>query len=391
MNLIERLARKAQVQAALKYLAACTDDVVGTAVAIQQIPAPTFAEEKRAAFIEAQFRAVGLVDVGQDAICNVYGRYPGHKAAQPPVIISAHSDTVFPLHTDLTIRRDGHIIHGPGLGDNSTGVAGLLHLAQTLIEHNLPQAADIWVVANVGEEGLGDLRGMQAVVERFGPDAVYIVVEGGLYGQISHQAIGVRRFKIEVTTEGGHSWGSFGQKNAIHELAQIITAVDRLSVPQMPKTTYNVGVIEGGTSINTIAASASMLLDLRSEHPGTLEELVTAVSTIVTATQKRLSNNGGCGITMTQIGSRPAGSLPHGHPLVQWAGDALRFVGCEHIATIAGSTDANIPLSRGMTAVCIGLTESGNAHRLDEFIDVTHLADGMQQLLLLTLAAAGEV
>ncbi|MCB9445583.1 MAG: M20/M25/M40 family metallo-hydrolase [Ardenticatenaceae bacterium] len=149
------------------------------------------------------------------------------------------------------------------------------------------------------------------------------------------------------------------------------------------------GVIEGGTTINTIAASASMLLDLRSEHPVMLEELVTAVSTIVQNAQNRLSGCGGCAVTMTQIGSRPAGSIPRSHPLVQLAEDALRFVGCQHINFIAGSTDANIPLSEGITAVCIGLTESGNAHRLDEFIDVTRLAQGMQQLLLLTLAAAG--
>ena len=389
MNLIERIARKAQVEAALKHLAACSEQVVDTAVAIQQIPAPTFAEARRAAFIEAQFQAIGLAEVGQDELWNVYGRYPGHKAGRPPVVISAHSDTVFPPETDLTIRRNGSTVHGPGLGDNSTGVAGLLHLAQTLIKYNLPAAADIWLVANVGEEGLGNLRGMRAVADRFGQNAEYIVVEGGLYGQISHQAIGVRRFRIEVATEGGHSWGSFGQKNAIHELARLITVINRLPVPQSPKTTYNVGVIEGGTSVNTIAASARMLLDLRSEQPAALDELVTAVSAIVDNARTRLANDQGCTVTMTQIGHRPAGSIPHTQPLVQWAEDALRFVGCSHIAHIAGSTDANIPLSRGITAVCIGLTESGNAHRLDEFIDTTHLADGMQQLLLLTLAAAG--
>jgi tripeptide aminopeptidase len=199
MNLIERIAQKAQVQAALNDLATQTEQIVETAVAIQQIPAPTFAEAERAAFIEKQFQSVGLEDVAQDTLWNVYGRYPSQNPTQPPVIISAHSDTVFPIETDLTIRRSGKTVHGPGLGDNSTGVAGLLHLAQTYIAHDLPTTADIWFVANVGEEGLGDLHGMRAVVERFGPDAVYIVVEGGLYGQIAHQAIGVRRFRIEVT------------------------------------------------------------------------------------------------------------------------------------------------------------------------------------------------
>lgn len=391
MNLIERIAQKAQVQAALNDLADQTEPIVATAVAIQQIPAPTFAEAERAAFIEQQFQALGLVDVTHDALWNVYGRYPTQMPTQPPVIISAHSDTVFPIETDLTIQRSGKTVYGPGLGDNSTGVAGLLHLAQTYLVHQLPLAADIWFVANVGEEGLGDLRGMRAVVERFGQAAVYIVVEGGLFGQISHQAIGVRRYRIEVTAEGGHSWGNFGQKSAIHELAHLITAIDRLNMPEFPKTTFNVGIIEGGTSINTIAASASMLLDLRSEHPMVLGELVTAVSQIVDDAAERLSGSGNSAITMTEIGNRPAGSIPRSHPLVQWAEDALRFVGCRQITYIAGSTDANIPLSQGLTAVCVGLTQSGNAHRLDEFIDTTYLVHGMQQMLLLSLAAAGMV
>jgi tripeptide aminopeptidase len=174
-------------------------------------------------------------------------------------------------------------------------------------------------------------------------------------------------------------------------LAHLITAIDRLNVPESPKTTFNVGIIEGGTSINTIAASARLLLDLRSENPVVLGELVTAVSKIVDDARNRLSGHGGCAITMTQIGNRPAGRIPRTHPLVQWAEDALRFVGCWQINYIAGSTDANIPLSQGVTAVCVGLTQSGNAHRLDEFIDTTHLVDGIQQILLLSLAAAGEV
>lgn len=390
MNHIEKIAQQPVVQAALDYLAARTEAVIETAVAIQQIPAPTFAEGERAAFIEAQFQAVGLCDVYQDALCNVYGRYPTPQlAAQHPLIVSAHSDTVFPAETDLTVHRNGAVISGPGIGDNSTGVAGLLHLAQALIAHDIKLPADIWFVANVGEEGLGDLRGMRAVVERFGQEAVYIILEGGLYGQIAHQAIGVRRFRIDVAVAGGHSWGSFGQKSAIHELAHLITAIDRLPVPETPKTTYNVGVIEGGTTINTIAAAASMQLDLRSEQPQLLGKLVADVKGIVYAAQSRLGDNGR--ITMTPIGSRPAGSIPRDAPLVMWAEDALRFVGCQNISFIAGSTDANIPLSQGITAVCVGLTESGNAHRLDEFIDIERLPDGLRQVLLLMLAAAGFV
>lgn len=388
MNRIENLAQLPQVEAALTDLAGRVEAVVETAVAIQQIPAPTFAEAERASYLEAQFKAIGLVDVYRDEIDNVYGRLPDQSSNRPPVIISAHSDTVFPPETDLTVRRDANYVYGPGLGDNAVGLAGLLHLAQTFIAHELPLDTDIWFAANVCEEGLGNLRGMRAVVNQFGPEATYIIVEGGLFGQISHQAIGVRRYRIDVHTDGGHSWGSFGQKSAIHELARLITAIDSLEMPQSPKTTYNVGMIEGGTSINTIAASASMFLDLRSEDPRVLDELVTAVTKIVGVAKNRLAGYGRATVTMTQIGSRPAGSILRSTPLVQWAEAALQFVGCENPNFIVGSTDANIPLSQGITAVCVGLTESGNAHRLDEYIDIRQLSSGLKQLLLLTIAAA---
>jgi acetylornithine deacetylase/succinyl-diaminopimelate desuccinylase-like protein len=387
MNRIENLAQLPQVEAALTDLAGCVEAVVETAVSIQQIPAPTFAEAERAAYLETRFKAVGLVDVYRDEIDNVYGRLPGQSSDRPPVILSAHSDTVFPPETDLTVRRDANYVYGPGLGDNAVGLAGLLHLAKTFMAHDLPKETNIWFAANVCEEGLGNLRGMQAVVNRFGSEATYIILEGGLFGQISHQAIGVRRYRIDVHTDGGHSWGSFGQKSAIHELARLITAIDSLEMPQSPKTTYNVGMIEGGTSINTIAASASMFLDLRSEDPRVLDELVTAVTKIVKVAKNRLAGYGRATVTMTQIGSRPAGSIPRSTPLVQWAEAALQFVGCESPNFIIGSTDANIPLSQGITAVCVGLTESGNAHRLDEYIDIRQLSNGLKQLLLLAVAA----
>ncbi|MCP4425585.1 MAG: M20/M25/M40 family metallo-hydrolase [Chloroflexi bacterium] len=391
MNRIETIARNKRTQGMLRHLADRVERVIETAVAIQQIPAPTFAEAKRANYIQSQFTAAGLQDVAWDELYNVYGRFPGASPQHPPVILSAHSDTVFPADTDLTVRRNGRLICGPGLADNSIGVAGMLGLAQTLVEHNPPLLADIWFVANVGEEGLGDLRGMKAVVERFGRDAVYIVVEGGLFGQISHQAIGVRRFRIEIKTGGGHSWGNFGRPSAIHELAHLIAAIDRLSVPAAPKTTYNVGVIQGGTSVNSIAHSAAMQLDLRSEEPALLAGLVSAVEEIIAAAQARLAvdDRNDVLITMTEIGNRPAGSISRQAPLVVWAEESLRYVGCHQVRYVVSSTDANVPLSQGVTAVCVGLTKSGNAHRLDEYIDPINLPNGLKHLLLLTLAAAG--
>lgn len=383
---IETVAQDGRIQAALAHFSETVPELVEQAIDIQQIPAPTFAEAVRAAYLERCFAEAGLIDVVRDELHNVYGRFPGSAPHnKSPVIISAHSDTVFPAETDLTVRQEGKLIFGPGIGDNSAGVAGLLALAGALRLHGIRPLADIWFVANVGEEGLGDLRGMWAVADRFGAEAIYLVVEGGLFGQISHQAIGVQRYEITIRTPGGHSWGNFGQHSAIHELGQLIAAIDKLQVPVKPKTTYNVGLIEGGTSINSIAQTAKMLLDLRSEEPQRLAILVAEVEKLVSLRQKQPNVT----VEMKQIGSRPPGQMHREAPLVQQAAAALRYVGCQKFSYIASSTDANVPLSQGFTAVCIGLTESGNAHRLDEYLDSTHLAAGMSQLLLLTLSAAG--
>ncbi|MCB8946550.1 MAG: M20/M25/M40 family metallo-hydrolase [Ardenticatenaceae bacterium] len=383
---IETIAQNGRVQAALSYFPQAVSEIVEQAIAIQQIPAPTFEEAERAAYLERRFAEIGLQDVSQDDLHNVYGRFPGSQpGSHSPVIISAHSDTVFPAATDLTVRRENNLIYGPGIGDNSTGVAGIISLAEVLQRYEIRPLADLWFVANVGEEGLGDLRGMRAIVQRFGGKAIYLVIEGGLYGQISHKAIGVKRYEVHIQTAGGHSWGNFGQRSAIHELGALIAAISKLKVPARPKTTFNVGVIEGGTSINTIAQSAKMLLDLRSEDPEQLAILVAEAEKLVALHQGQADVT----VQMTQIGDRPAGQLRRDAPLVKQAVAALHHVGCHKISYIASSTDANVPLSLGYTAVCIGLTESGNAHRLDEYMDSTYLSTGMSQLLLLTLSAAG--
>lgn len=391
MNAIEKIARHSGVQSIVRAIDANVSTLLDQIIDIQQIPAPTFAEKRRAAFIQEQFEQAGLVDVCQDDIHNVFGRFPSANPTLPAVVISAHSDTVFPAGTDLAIKRDGRYIYGPGIGDNSTGVGGIIFLADLLhkFEVNLP--SDVWFVSNVGEEGLGDLRGMKAVVQRFGKEPTYLVVEGGLYGQISHQAIGVRRYRIQVNAPGGHSWGSFGNTSAIHVLGYLISKLDQMTVSENPKTTYNVGVIEGGTSINTIAQTAHMLLDLRSEAPSALAELVRTVEGLVDELRKEYGENGRSRISidMKQIGSRPAGQLDRQAPLVQRAEAALKQVGCRQIYYISSSTDANIPLSQGLNAICIGLAESSFAHRLDEFLDPKNLPRGMAQLLYLTLATAG--
>ncbi len=386
MTTVAAIAQHADVQTALNSFEAELDEIIDLIVAVQQIPAPTFAEEERGRFVLRAFGEAGLVDVHMDDLHNVYGRYPGTQPHAIPVILSAHTDTVFPLETDLTLHRDDGRLHGPGVGDNSTGVAGLIALARTLKTYNLCPPADLWFVANVGEEGMGDLRGMRAVVAKFGAQGRYIVIEGGIFGFICHQAIGVRRFRLDFTAPGGHSWGSFGSTSAIHVMGHLIAAIDQLSVPSSPRTTYNVGIVEGGQSINSIAQSASMWLDLRSEDVRELEKLEAQVRQVVDELTHRFPN---ATVSLIMVGNRPAGSLPRNAPLVTWAEAALRQVGHEEVAYFAGSTDTNIPLSQGIPGVCIGLAHSVNVHRLDEYLETACLPAGLGQLLLLTLAAAG--
>lgn len=386
---IAEIAQWPAVRAALAGYHDRLDDILAEIVGIQQVAAPTFAEARRAGYMAERFQALGAASVERDALDNVYARLPGSDPARPPLVVSAHLDTVFPGHTDLTTRREGALLFGPGIGDNSTGLAGLLVLGRTLLERRLPHAADIYLVANVGEEGLGDLRGMRAVVERFGSRATYLIVEGGLYGQLTHQAVGVRRYCIQVTAPGGHSWGSFGATSAIHVLGHLIAAIDGLDVPESPKTTYNVGIIEGGTSVNTIANAARLWLDLRSEEPAALEWLVGQVQAILQAMNREHAAEGdGVQLVAEQVGNRPAGAIDRRSPIVAQAEAALHAVGCPDVRYIVTSTDANIPLSRGYQAVCLGLTESGHSHRPDEYIDVTHLPAGLGQLLLVALSGS---
>lgn len=356
---------------------------LATAIEIQQVPAPTFAERPRSVLVSQRMQALGLDDVEIDELGNVYGRRPG-IAERPALLISAHLDTVFPADTDLSIRYEGERVYGPGIGDNSVGVAGLLRLAEIYQRCDLPTQGDIWFVANVGEEGLGDLRGMRAVVERLRTRiGGVIVIEGCDFGSLHHQAIGVRRFRIEANGPGGHSWGNFGTPSAIHILVRLAARLTELQVPVSPRTTFNIGMISGGTSVNTIAHHASMLLDLRSVSSAVLSDLVSEVYRLV---EEATLDQPEVHVQISKVGDRPSGAIPREHPLVQAAVAAYQMVGAQ-ISFQQSSTDANIPLSLGIPAICVGLTDGGNAHRTDEYILPMNLGRGMQALLLLSLAA----
>jgi tripeptide aminopeptidase len=349
--------------------------VVELAIQIQQIPAPTFHEEQRAEFIHRLFVDEQLSDICFDEMGNVLARLPG-KGEDKPLIVSAHMDTVFPAETDLSVKRGSELVHGPGLGDNSMGVAALFGLIWSLQERALPLRGDVWFVANVGEEGLGNLRGMKAVVDRFGADVhAYLVLEGLALGHVYHRAVGVRRYRVKAHTEGGHSWSDYGKPSAIHELARLVVGLASLNLPTHPRTTMNIGKISGGTSVNVIASEASFDLDLRSEGQGSLAELVSAADKLI-----QHANKPGVKVEAEVIGQRPAGELSASHPLVLLAMDCLREEGLE-ASLISGSTDANMPLSKGYPAIVLGVTTGGSAHTIHEYVNTTPVAQGMEQLV----------
>jgi len=350
-------------------------NLIDLVVRIQQIPAPTFAEGQRAEFVKGLFEAEGLQDVLLDATGNVYARLPGQGSGKP-LVVSAHLDTVFPIETDLAVSIQPDRISGPGIGDNSLGVAALFGLCWMLRARGIALPGDLWLVANVCEEGLGDLRGMRAVVERFGAEALaYLAIEGLSLGFIQHRGLGVRRYRISAHTGGGHSWSDYGQPSALHELARLVTQLTAIPLPEQPRTTLNVGRMGGGASVNTIASEAWLELDLRSEGPQALDDLVRRVESLVGT-----GSRPGVRFEARVIGQRPPGELSPGHPLVGLAERCLLAQGIEPKLTV-GSTDANLPLSRGFPALVLGVTTGGGAHTLGEYIHTEPAARGMEQLL----------
>src|SRR6266498_93000 len=352
--------------------------VIDLAVRIQQIPAPTFSEGQRAEFVRGLFQEEGLKDVSMDSLGNVFACLPSITAnkTKKPLVVVAHMDTVFPAKINLQVRKEGGKIFGPGLGDNSLGVAALFGLVWSLRERKIELKNDMWLVADVGEEGLGDLRGMRGVVERFDSNVIgYLIIEGLALGHVYHRAIGVRRYRITARTAGGHSWSDYGQPSAVHELAALVTQLTAMILPREPRTTLNIGTISGGTGINVLASEATCELDLRSEDPSILAKIISQAEHLI-----HTANRPDVKVTAEIIGQRPAGEIPVDHPLVKTALDCSREQGLDPILT-AGSTDANIPLNKGIPAVVMGVTTGGGAHSTREFIDIEPVRKGLEGLV----------
>lgn len=352
-----------------------TQELLSLAQQIQQIPAPTFQEQARAAFVLEKFRQLGLSNAESDANANVFARLPGGKAA--PLIVSAHLDTVFPASTPLTIRHAPGRIYAPGLGDNSIGVAALLEIARLLQAEGASLPGDVWLAANSAEEGLGDLKGIKAVCARFGPAAqAYLVLEGMGLGHVYLRGIGVQRYRVQFTCAGGHSWADYGQPSAIHELTRWAAEISAWKLPSTPRSSLNIGRIGGGISINTLAAQAWLELDLRSEEEDTLQSIAQQVENSLSKAQ-RLP---GVQVSAEIIGQRPAGGLAQAHRLARLAQSCLAEQGLE-AKFIAGSTDANWPLSLGFPSLVLGITTGGGAHTTEEYIETAPAALGLAQVL----------
>ncbi|MGI8643700.1 MAG: M20/M25/M40 family metallo-hydrolase [Thermomicrobiales bacterium] len=360
------------------------EDVVQLASDIASVPAPTGDEQARAHFVaEWLMREAPAVlgTVETDEMQNVVAVLPG-RTDGPPIVLAAHLDTVFPSNTPLIVRRDGDRIHGAGIGDNSLGTAALLLLPRLLETLHVQPSVSIVLAAPVGEEGLGNLRGMRQVMSRYQHAGAAIAIEGHNIGRITATAVGSKRFRVTVTGPGGHSWGDYGRESAIHVLGNIISTLADVPIPPDPKTTFNIGTVEGGISINTIAPTASMRVDLRSIDASILRETASLM-------ERRIADHAGptTAVEIEILGERPAGAIQEHEAIVQIARESLIALGLSP-ALDASSTDANIPISMGIPAICLGLTTGGNVHRPDEFIDVGPLADGFAQLGLVVVNLA---
>jgi len=372
------------VAKALGWVEAHVDQIVEEAIRICETPAPTFEEAERAAYVKERFVALGLAEVTIDAAGNVRGVRPGMGRA-PGVAVGAHLDTVFPRGTDVRVRREGSRLLAPGIGDNSVAVASLLAMVEALNAAGVRTMGDLHLTCNTGEEGLGDLKGMKAFVGDVKDKVKALVaLEGMKLNRIIHIAVGSRRYKVTFTARGGHSWGHFPAPSAIHIMGRAIADISRLEVPTDPKTTYNVGVVRGGTTVNTIASEAEMLVDMRSVDIRALGDLERSVLGIVERTALDGEGRAKCEL----VGDRPAGSIPADHPVVQAVKAVHRALGLQTF-TEASSTDVNAALGVNLPGVCIAITEGANEHRLDEYIEIGPIPIGMKNILLTTVALAG--
>ena len=395
---IARLAFSPEVISAIEWFRDQEPEFTRWQLELARIPAPPFGEAARSDWLAERFRALGLVKVHKDSVGNVLGS--NHGSSPATISISAHLDTVFPASTPLNIRQQGRKLYGPGISDNASGVTALLAIAAAFANFNLPHPASLVFIGNVGEEGEGDLRGMRHIFSdpKWKDEiAASVVLDGAGTDTIVSEALGSRRFEVTVRGPGGHSWSDFGTPNPIVALGRAIHLFSQTRVSSSPKTTFNVGVIRGGTSVNSIPESASMRVDVRSSSAAEIDrlefELRRALEQALIEEGLRTGGNRNSRSELNSelvvIGDRPGGELDSGARILQ----IVRAVDV-HLHNTANtqraSTDANIPISMGREAIAIGAGGSGGgAHTLQEWFDTTGRELALERILLILLCLAG--
>jgi acetylornithine deacetylase/succinyl-diaminopimelate desuccinylase-like protein len=396
---VDRVLNSTGFRAAQQFVDAEHDRVVREIIALTEVPAPPFKEAARARVFARMMRESGLPNVEIDPEGNVIGLRKG-SGTGPAVAIAAHLDTVFPEGTDVKVRRQGNRLAAPGVGDNSRSLAVLLAIIRALDRGKIQTSSDILFIGNVGEEGPGDLRGVRYLFQK-GPyrDRIkmFISVDGAGGGSdIVTGALGSRRYHVTFRGPGGHSYGAFGLVNPAYALAKAMVKLSSITVPTSPRTTYSVGVVGGGTSVNSIPNEVWMDVDLRSESPQELKRLSEEFLRQLKAAadeenQERSTSQGRIDFEARVIGERPSGMISSESLLVQLAAEAVRKNGMQPSYS-TGSTDANIPISMNIPAITIDSGGfGGRPHALDEWIDVDKPASvrGINLVMLTLLAAAG--
>ena len=390
---IRQIAALPEVEQALQFFQTNADAITDEHIRICSIPATPFAEQQRAEYLADRFRQLGLHDVSIDEEGNCLGLFKGGSPT-PLVVVSAHLDTVFPEGTDFTVRRDGHRLLAPGIADDGCGLVALIAIVQALRNAHVAIEGSLLFVGTVGEEGEGNLRGVRHLLTR-GPwskrkiDA-FLSFDGPGVDRITNRALGSRRYRVELTGPGGHSWGDFGLPNPVHAIGRAISRLAAYPVPKDPRTTFNVGSIEGGTSVNAIPARAAMEVDLRSAAESQLRRLDAFFRRAMKEATDEENNRRRPGdpllkLEIVLIGERPSGETPADSQLVRLALETTRLLGVEPRLD-QSSTDSNLPISLGIPAVTLGAGgTSGASHTLAEWYDPRDRDKGLKRGLLVIL------
>lgn len=385
-----------EVARALRFFEKNADAITDEHIRICTIPASPFGERERAEYFREKFTALGLTGVEIDDEGNCLGLIAG-TSLSPLIVVSAHLDTVFPPETDFTIARSGERLLAPGIADDGCGLAALIAIAQAIQSEKIRPEGSILFVATVGEEGEGNLRGVRHLLTRgrwaSRVDA-FVSFDGPGLDRITNQALGSHRYRVEITGPGGHSWGDFGLPNPVHALGRAVSKLAGYPLPREPRTTFNVGRIEGGTTVNAIPDKATMDVDLRSGAEAELRRLDSYFRRAVKQAADEENANRRPGdplldLKVDLIGERPTGETPAGSPLVEIAVEATKFLGVEPRLD-QSSTDSNLPISLGIPAITLGAGgTSGASHTLAEWYDPRGRHLGLKRGLLVILGIVG--